>query len=100
METTMMTFFVMILTITLMIVGGVYVNMYLYTQGAFGPHRSRRLSTVQLRQEAIAEDQYYMSIGATDKQMGDYAKRSIIGFVSVLFLVVMIGVLYLNSIQH
>jgi hypothetical protein len=51
-----------------LIAGGVIVNLYLYSRGAFRGGSLRRTSAlrmVTLSQEAVAENDYYLSIGRT-----------------------------------
>ncbi|GHO42737.1 hypothetical protein [Ktedonospora formicarum] len=84
-----------------LVVGGVFVNVFLYTRGAVGKHdRMSEMASVTLSQEASAdaEDLYYLGIGSTDHTMSNYMRKTLAVFAAAILAVCLIGAFLLNLI--
>ncbi|QBD77578.1 hypothetical protein EPA93_16905 [Ktedonosporobacter rubrisoli] len=80
-----MAFLVVLLIVGLTIGCGVVISMYLYSRGAIGTKRFgrvQRLRPALANQEAVAEEQFSMSIGVPNKGPESYLGKWVMIFLS------------------
>ena len=87
-----------LILVSLLIVGGVVVNLYLYSRGAVGSS-SRRMHPANAGapgREATIEDLFYMRIGETTDDGVRYAR---VGFLVILSAVLVLGSILISALN-
>ena len=91
-----------LILVSLLIVGGVVVNLYLYSRGAVGSS-ARRLHPANAGatgREATIEDLFYMRIGETTDDGVRYARVGLLVILSAVLVLGSILISALNVIAH
>lgn len=86
-----------------LVVGGVFVNVFLYTRGVVSSRsRMGELAAVTLSQEASteAEDLFYLGIGMHDETMNNYMRKTLVAFGAAILVVSLLGAAAFNLVTH
>ena len=85
----------------MLIAGGLVLNLYLRSLGVVSKrhaHTPLGASLAALRQEAMTEEQFYMSLGMPGTEMDRYVRKGLICFLVVAFMFCFLLILFLNAL--
>jgi len=95
-------FFITLVFVTILVVTGIIVNMYLYGPGAKRFKRSRGLKPVPSRYttgEAMSDVEYYTRLSSMYEEGPRYARRVVMVLAILVILIVLVGISLLSGLH-
>ena len=101
-EKTMGSFFITLAFVTILLVTGTLINLYLYGPGAAKRFkRSRGLKPIPGRYttgEAMSDAEYYTRLSSTYEEGPRYARRVLMVLAILVIVIIIVGISLLNSL--
>ena len=94
-------FFITLVFVTILVVTGIIVNMYLYGRGAKRFKRSRGLKPVPSRYttgEVMSDAEYYTRIATAYEEGPRYARRIVMIMFIVVIVIIIVGISLLSGL--